>query len=512
MAAPMYANPNETPMIVQPGLQAREVQILPQPASISNAAVQPQMPGFAPAAPSTLDQDMAQDQRIRRRVVFISAIIAIYVVINAVLQYVFDVATLEDTLEKVREVTHFKGGPTMTKLLLNAIPSVGMSITIGLLVPLCGYLGVKQNQQALVGCFCGCNFFHCCCGILSVAGLIVFMLGTQAMAPGVEHYMAGCDPMQCVPRVNQSEKAVLEAKDFFFDSNRETIVDCLAAGTWEDYKPKLSKHSYHLGCPKIFLRCGHEREEPEDSFSEPPEPTEVVDAEGFTDLDPPTAGAANSALGSGRRLWAVLQEQSFTRRLRSVWTEAAVTPQDPAGQSRSRAFPWLRGVRTHPAPNAHLYQRHKMEPPPRPHDVLAECSPARLAMKRFHQIRLLVPELLPQLTLFIFVRIVLILPVVCLGCLGFWWGKDLWHRLHQGYTQVSLQSTTRPQQVMMQPTQGFAMAGAQTLTAPTSAQPLLLHVPPAPPVAQSEQQQSLLQNAASNDAAPGVYIASGTAA
>lgn len=477
-----------------PGVQAREVQVMLQPAGGSTMSVLPQMPGMAPAALPTVDLEAAQDQRIRRRVVCISAIISVYVVINAVLSYVFDAATIQDAFEQIREVTHTKVGPTLTRWLVNAIPSIGTSITIGLLVPLCGYLGVKQNQVSLVGCFCGCNFLHCCCGMLSVVGMSFFMLGVQTMAPGIERHMETCDPMQCVPPHKENQ------------TNEVIITDCLAAGTWEDYRPHFG-NAYPMGCPKIYLRCGHERQEQEAedaSWYDSPESTRVNADNQFDDMDPPSVGAPTGPLDRYRRLRGAVAKSSLVRRLRFAWAARG----DAARHANQHFSPWSKASTYHDGS-----REYRVGPPPRPHNVLAECAPAYISMRRFHQVRILIPKLLPQLSLFIFVRIVLSLPIIALGCFGFWWGKDLWHRLHQGYTQVS----SRPHQVSLQPThreptgptQGVAMAAVQPLTALVSAQPLLLHIPPVPPVARAEQSpsddrgdtQSLLQNTASNEVA-----------
>ncbi|CAE7244403.1 unnamed protein product [Symbiodinium natans] len=58
---------------------------------------------------------------MKRRVLFLSAIIAMYVVVNALVQYVFDAAAIETALEQIRSVTDVKGGPVLAKLLLRRL-------------------------------------------------------------------------------------------------------------------------------------------------------------------------------------------------------------------------------------------------------------------------------------------------------------------------------------------------------------------------------------------------------
>eukprot|EP00421_Protoceratium_reticulatum_P027330 CAMPEP_0168469936 /NCGR_PEP_ID=MMETSP0228-20121227/58473_1 /TAXON_ID=133427 /ORGANISM="Protoceratium reticulatum, Strain CCCM 535 (=CCMP 1889)" /LENGTH=277 /DNA_ID=CAMNT_0008485729 /DNA_START=35 /DNA_END=865 /DNA_ORIENTATION=+ len=224
----------------QPGQQARELHVLRAPPQWAPPQVALQQP-LSPEAGH-------EDSTARKRVVCISLLIAAYVVIGAVLQWAFNLAALEDAIEKVREVTHMQhGGPNIAAMMLNSIPQVGMCITIGLLVPLCGYLGVRQNHQGLMGCFCSCNALHCCCGLASLFCLLAVIFGCTAAAPQIEELLERCDPIQCAP------------KGWNHTSN-EKIIDCLAAGTWKDYEPHFQHaHKFPHFCPKVFLVCGGER-------------------------------------------------------------------------------------------------------------------------------------------------------------------------------------------------------------------------------------------------------------
>lgn len=105
---------------------------------------------------------------------------------------------------------------------------------------------------------------------------------------------------------------------------------------------------------------------------------------------------------------------------------------------------------------------------PQPMDPLVSCKVQERGMKVIHQARLLVPELIPKLAVFMFVKLLLLIPVILLGVLGFCWGKDLFARLGQGYG--TLGATQQPncanEIVMQQPfafstvAQNFAMQGA----------------------------------------------------
>jgi len=75
---------------------------------------------------------------------------------------------------------------------------------------------------------------------------------------------------------------------------------------------------------------------------------------------------------------------------------------------------------------------------PMPKDPTKDCRPNE-GVEKFHQARRLAPELLPKFVVFLLVRVVLTVPVMVLGLLGFCWGKDMWTRLGQGYSYVTAQ-------------------------------------------------------------------------
>jgi len=453
-------------MMVSQGQQARELQPM---------APHPSLPAQPPAAHPPLESETEHDQRIRWRVVCISVILAVYLIMQTCLQYVFDMAAMQDALEKVREVTHMRGGSHATALVLNSLPSVLMSIAIGLLVPLCGYLGVKQNQKWLVGCFCGCNAFQCCTGIISMVMLLVLTMTVKAVTPQVELFLEKCDPMQCQPLQNTT--------------GQDHFIDCLASGEWKEYRPRFSGPRLSSECPPIFLTCdnqpnyklrGYGHEGIDGLYEKPAEggfpvrtlPKQVQPRGTFDDADAPVRAAGMGDLG------AFLSSEVPT----STRFASSSHLRGPHQSLRRLLDRRLRFSFGHAHHKGDLFQpRHgqKFVPPPMPKDPITECQVTE-TVEHFHQIRLLAPELLPQLELFMLVRVFLLLPVVVLGCLGFCWGKDLFDNLNAGYNPVSRSQEARPQ-VMLNPALGMTTAGPTTSTQMQMAQPLMLSAPPVPP-------------------------------
>merc|ERR1719215_1256445 len=114
---------------------------------------------------------------------------------------------------------------------------------------------------------------------------------------------------------------------------------------------------------------------------------------------------------------------------------------------------------------------------PMPKDPIKECRVASQGVRQFHQIRLLAPQLLPQLEIFSLLRMVLLLPLVFLGCLGFCWGKDLYERMNEGYNSVGSIQQAHPQ-VMLNPPLGISAAAITAESTQMSmAQPLILSAP-----------------------------------
>jgi len=370
-------------------------------------------------------------------VLFLSAIIAVYVVINGLVQYVFDAAALENAVEEIRSVTNFKGGPTLAVLLMQAIPGVTTSIAFSLLVPFCGWLGTRQNNQQLMGCFCGCNFLHCCCSLAGLVGMIIFTIMLSTAAPGIEDYLELCDPVKCSLNLEQYPE----------QEQQERVVDCFAAGFWDDYEQKfVGNHQYPEICPKLVLRCN--------SFA-PPDSDETKFRDWFkdetvSDVAPGVSGAFAGYETPGMEIrgpeaWS--EDPDFgapprTGLRRLVSRQVPL----PAVEGGSESLPrWDQAAE----PENYF---------PMPSDPIDDCEPQEKAIKFIHKARILLPELLPKLMIFISIKLLLLVPAILLGCLGFWWGKDLFLRYSEGYGRLGAPPAAQPRVLMQQ--QPIAITGS----------------------------------------------------
>lgn len=431
----------------------------------------------------------ASKGEMKRRVLFLPVILAVYVVVNALVQYVFDAAAIESALEQISMVTDVKGAPSLAKLLLRTIPTLAFTIFLGLLVPLCGYLGAKQNSQGLVGCFCGCNFIHCSCSICALIGSIIVLFMLSAAEPGIEAYLERCDPTLCTQWPDSFSK----------DVKRQRTVDCFAAGIWPDqYHQVFEGPSYPVICPKVMLKCSdsnpappptyqpwlrghhghHNRGAPHDGWGgdvEPPfaEPFGALATTSFEPTFLPSAGFPD-ILGLADPEEAVEPESR----------EAAVPMEMPA-----KGPFWRRLEMSHPREWKKKWDLPRMDDDdmadmgdimkeaPMPPDPLATCEPDYKGIKLLHQAGILVPNLVPKLVMLMAVKCLLLVPVILFGCLGFWWGRELWSKLGQGYGH--LPDATLPPSVM-----SAEMAMPQVVQ---PAQPVQA-VPVAAPVAVVEQE------------------------
>lgn len=423
----------------------------------------------------------ASKGEMKRRVLFLSVILAVYVVVNALVQYVFDAAAIESALEQISMVTDVKGAPSLAKLLLRTIPTLAFTIFLGLLVPLCGYLGAKQNSQGLVGCFCGCNFIHCSCSICALIGSIIVLFMLSAAEPGIEAYLEKCDPNQCTQWPESFSKEV----------KRQRTVDCLAAGIWGDqYHQVFKGPSYPVICPKVMLKCsglsdpvpppptyqpwlrghhghhghhGHSRGPPRDvdfgalattsfypSFlprADFPEVLGLADPdEEATGAETREAAAVPMEMPAKGPFWRRL-EMSHPREWKKKWDLPRMDDMDDDDMADMGDI---------------------MKEAPMPDDPLATCEPDYKGIKLLHQAGILVPNLVPKLVMLMAVKCLLLVPVILFGCLGFWWGRELWSKLGQGYGH--LPDATLPPTVMsaemampqvvqpVQPVQGVPVA------------------------------------------------------
>ena len=401
---------------------------------------------------TSTDAEMATRGEMKRRVLFLSIILAVYVVVNAMVQYVFDAAAIETALEQISKVTEMRRVPSMAKLLLGAIPGLAFTIFLGLLVPLCGYLGAKQNNQGLVGCFCGCNFVHCCCSISVLICSVIVLAMLSAATPGIEAYLEKCDPEMCTKWPEHFSEEV----------KRQRTVDCLAAGTWPDqYHKVFDGPAYPPICPKIFLKCngllgvrpmddadgpvqhGHGgflrgRHGGQPPMFSPFETTtfypaflpradlEDPDAMPEDDLAPEDDSSLGSAAVPAQASAGVPAQVEihhrgpFFRRLQMM---------HPREWKKHWTLPQFEGVED----DEMTAMDDVMQMPPMPSDPLETCTPDYKGLKVLHQAGVLIPDLVPKVVMLMAVKCLLLIPVILFGCLGFLWGKDLWSKLGQGY-------------------------------------------------------------------------------
>lgn len=180
----------------------------------------------------------------RRGVLCVAALLVVNVVCSTVLSHVVFFVDMEDAISKVREVAHLPGGPRFhaASMWLNVVQSFGLQILIGSLVPLCGYVAVREKKVWLLRCFSLCNTLACIVGLVTVLGLSGLLIGLPRVERSVEHFLKECDPVQCAPNgLNTTDQA--------------PIIDCLAQGMRSDYVSAFGGPKYPRDCPHVFLKC-----------------------------------------------------------------------------------------------------------------------------------------------------------------------------------------------------------------------------------------------------------------
>jgi len=247
------------------------------------------------------------------------------------------------------------------------------------------------------------------------------LMSLTAALPGITEWLEMCDPVQCSVEIPESMDP---------ERRRSRVVDCLAAGTWpEDYKKRFAGPSYPASCPKIVLDCGHEMTQGdviENALRN--EDTHI------TQEDVMAGNLRGENVDDSQKLSDFMKKLrgSFQRRLGMVNQEGTSDSQRDWRPSTR----WEdQGITTG------LF--------PMPPDPIASCKPQEKHIKIFHQARILVPELAPKLIVFIFLKLLLLIPVILLGCLGFCWGKDLFSRFGQGYGRLNGPAVQQPNQAEM---------------------------------------------------------------
>ncbi|CAK9005596.1 unnamed protein product [Durusdinium trenchii] len=361
-----------------------------------------------------------------RRVLYLSVLLAVYVVVNALVHYAFDVAAIESAISQIRAVTEMKGRYDMAGLLIGLMPGLAYSIVLGLLVPLCGYFGAKSDSQGLVGCFCGCNALQCGCSICGLVMTVLTLALISSATPGIEHYLQECDPHQCTQWPDH----------FSPEMKQQHTVDCLAAGVWPDYRQQFGgSKAYPSICPKVVLKCETEDvEEPRPLHGvfggSWPGPRVVSPLESTTFY--PTFVRSGSILrGGGRPLEA--PEDAVPAIAAVPASKAIRVPSLSSFLGRRLQFVPHRWR----APRAHHFDTDDiMKEIPMPESPIDSCKPEKKGIKILHDASVLVPELVPKLVLYMAIQALLLIPVILFGCLGFCWGKDLFNKLGQGYGQL----------------------------------------------------------------------------
>jgi len=394
MALPAAA-PNIPEVVAATGPPVEEMQTLEQPALVQDGeARELRFMGPAAADPSssqTISDRAAHeaDHEARTRVLKVSLFLAIYVVVGALIHYALDIAVFEEVMHSFHRKVYGET-PNLALIVINGIPKLTFSIGVSLLVPLCGYLGIKQNEQGLLGCFCCCNLCSFFGGLVGLVTLVILMVGAMVAAPGLEIWMERCDPMHCAPEgLNVTQ--------------RSHVVDCLAAGYWEEYKPRFTNHGhwYPHDCPKAFLTCKSWENSKGLEVQLGQEPHRMA-----SPMFRGGAGGWDPEAPDRRLAWRHQLRQDALARQQSLQSD--------------------------------LYHGRHEEPLPMPKDPTEDCRPNE-GVENFHQARGLLPELLPKFVGYLFLRVVLAVPLTVLGLFGFLAGKDMWTRLGQGYSQVTVQ-------------------------------------------------------------------------
>jgi len=420
-------------MMPQPG-QVRQVQIV-HPANV--VSHQPAFP-LAPMSEPDASQH-PQLRRIKKRVLWVSLVMAMYIVLQIVVQYVFEVAEIQEGFRDVQKVTGSLGHTALRLLpvLLSGIPAAVVAIMVGLLVPLCGYFGARQNHRSLLCCFWSCNALGGCCSCLSLVSGMMILFFLQGLAPTVENFLENCDAnVHCISR------------HYSGSEGQAFTVDCLAANTWQKYKPIFHDNLRRMPreCRKIspaFLKCEyHHIREPSTS-----------DSPAITRHGP---GIQSPTPESDMTLYTTT---FFPPTWDTTWYTTTYPPTwEPERRLRRRPFEEER-VEVGEEP-------HRHREPRMPEDPRQQCTANTRFLNNFHHVNILVPKLFPRLLLVIVLKWMLTFPVLILACLGFFWGKDLYD--HVGYGQLAGAGTV----VQQAPANvGYAMP----VVGEVMAQPLMMH-------------------------------------
>lgn len=421
--------------------------------------------------------------RLRRRVVCISIALAAVVVCSGVVQFVFDVAMFKAAFHQVRGV----GG--IDHHVLHRIKHHFISLhffhfmrfaAFGLLVSMCGCVGAKKKSSARVGCFSCCNAMTACCGLTGVVACLCVAFGATAASPSIENFMETCDPHVCL-----------------WSTNTSHIMDCLAAGAWDGYRPLTQgAHPPCHGCPTAhFMICGEELAEKKrrDANKNEYYYYQYYSEDGGHVRD--WSFPADDADGIGDHL---------SRQLRQG------LPRDDGKTFRGRPATFVGAAReVHHSRHQRHHEKAFWNAQPMPANPLSDCEPRYKDIEHFHAARKVLPELLPEFVVFLVAKAMFAIPLVVLACCGFCSGKELWTQLRSGssayaepqpivqpqmnvmYSQQTGQMTQplmMQPQAPMQPQMHYPSAQQQTIHA-TQVTQAFTHAPSVPPQQEQHQHQ-----------------------
>mmetsp|Transcript_10417 Transcript_10417/g.27790 ORF Transcript_10417/g.27790 Transcript_10417/m.27790 type:complete len:475 (-) Transcript_10417:237-1661(-) len=431
-----------------------------------------------PSGANLTQSEQDHFRQVQRKVMYVASALGAMVIAQHIIGFAFNMAEMEAAINEIHEVApkdlNLHWLPRAGSLIMGGVPNMMVGILGALIVPLCGYIGARQSNSKLMCCFSGCNFLGGCMGILSMLCLTGGLLVLSGAEPAVADFLAMCDPTRCTHAVPMLD--------------RNQTIDCLAAPA-PGYVTKYSGVPHlHARCPPIFLTCAidpawtrfcHSRYDAWSCKSSPGSKCIWLEE---SCIPNDQSAIAEKLLREhpykhGRYLMAAPVLRS--------WQEAAYQQQAAAGPMMMPADGRQR------FPSAALSVGHN--PLELPEDPQASCNVDEKRLEGFAAIRKLAPRLLPMLTAVVLVKLLLAVPTVILGCIGFCWGKDLYNKLSSGYATINAptyvgqplfiqpapqygqpivpgHSTPAPFAVMLQPmpVQG---APVQWASAPPAAQP-----------------------------------------
>jgi len=346
----------------------------------------------------------------------VSAAIALYIAFSAMIQSFCNLAATEMLRQKLQSFDDINQDPHVagiinslpTMVLANSFHSIVFAIATGMLFTLCGCLATKGNNTCCAGCFCCCTGCHLGMGCLAFFGMLIFMFWLSAVDTGLQVWLQNCDPIEACGRNGTA-------------TDREHMVDCLAAGMWRDYQPHFGERMPH-NCPPLFLECGGTRAAllAADGGAEPLPPAYLDDGL----FPPPIPGRGPRRLPlpgqRGRRLRFSRQDDAEDDE--GWWHSHDHGGPDDAVQERHQ--PWD-------------HNGHGM---PMPADPLSECN-LTAGVNIFHAVRKEAPDALTAVQIFSAVRTVSLVPLLALFGCGAWFGQALWSKLQNGQIRHHLPGT-----------------------------------------------------------------------